>query len=276
MKQLDTSLLKVTPKDLGNITTKYGLTINGSNGSMSLINNIDLKLDTEFDTEHGKMSLEQFKDSNHQKVRCQAKFRLDSSSWNGYLGRHEDGSPFHYDNGTHIKYVIPKQLIAKGLWSNHKRPLTDTGNAERFVDLADGCCRYIPELSRFIVFTDDKWGYISDSEIELATKTVARSILNEAATCSSDQMAAELTCWQKYSESKSGRKNMLELVKGEISLPFSKIDDNKDLIGCKNGVVDLQLQTLIPPNRDNFIVSKMSASFDPGRLHRVLRNSLTR
>ena len=264
MRQLDTSLLKVTSKDLGHISKQYGLTISGSNGSMSLINNVDLKLDIEFDTEHGKMSLEQFKDSNHQKIRCQAKFRPDSSSWNGYLGRHKDGSPFHYDNGTHIKYVMPKQLIANGLWSKHKRPLTDTGNAERFVDLANGDCRYISELARFIVFMDDKWVYASDSAIELATKTVARSILNEAATCSSDQMAAELTSWQKYSESKSGRKNILELIKAEISLPFSKIDGNKNLLGCKNGVVDLQSQTLIPPNRDNFIVSRMSASFDPG------------
>ena len=56
---------------------------------------------------------------------------------------------------------------------------------------------------------------------------------------------------------------MLELVKGELSLPFSKIDENNDLIGCQNGVVDLQTQTLLPPNRDNFVVSKMAVSFDP-------------
>ena len=93
---------------------------------------------------------------------------------------------------------------------------------------------------------DDIWGYASVSTIELATKTVARSILNEAAACSSDQMEAQLIRWQQYSESRSGRNNILELVKGEISLPFSKIDKNKNLIGCKNGVVDLQLQTLIP------------------------------
>jgi putative DNA primase/helicase len=264
MKQLDTSLLKVTSKDLGNISTQYGLTVSGSNGSVSLINKVDLKLDTEFDTEHGTMSLEQFKDSNHQKVRCQAKFRPDSTSWNGYLGKHKDGSPFHYDNGTHIKYVIPKQLVAKGLWSKHNRPLTDTGNAERFVDLADGYCWYIPELSRFIVFINDMWGYASVSTIELATKTVARSILIEAAACSNDQMKDQLNSWQKYSESRFGRKNMLELVRGEISLSFSKIDENKDLIGCKNGVVDLHLQKLITPDRDNFVVSKMCVSFDPG------------
>ena len=226
MRQLDTSLLKVTSKNLGHISSKYGLTVSGSNGSMSLINNVDLKLDAEFDTEYGKMSLEKFKDSNHQKVRCQAKFRPDSSSWNGYLGKHKDGSPFHYDNGTHIKYVIPKPLIAEGLCSNHKRPLTDTGNAERFLDLANGYCGYISELTKFIIFIDNMWGYASVSTIELATKTVARSILNEAAACSSDQMEAKLISWQKYSESRSGRKNILELVKGEISLSFSEIDEN--------------------------------------------------
>ena len=68
MRQLDTSLLKVTSKNLGHISTQYGLTVSGSNGSMSLINNVDLKLDTEFDTEHDKMSLEQFKNIQLTKV----------------------------------------------------------------------------------------------------------------------------------------------------------------------------------------------------------------
>ena len=266
MRHLDTSLLTVASKDLGHISRQYGLTVSGSTGSVSLINSSNLTLDTDFDTEHGNMTLEQFKDSNRQKVRCQAKFRPDSSSWNGYLGKHKDGSPFHYDNGTHIKYVLPKQLLVKGQWSRHTRPLTDTGNAERFADLANGCCRHIPELNKFVVFIDDMWGYASASAIELATKTVARSILTEAAACSSDQMEAQLIRWQQYSESRSGRKNILELVKGELSLPFSKIDENKDLIGCKNGVVDLQSQTLLPPNRNNFVVSKMAVSFDPGAI----------
>ena len=70
MRQLDTSLLKVTSKNLGHISTQYGLTVSGSNGSMSLINNVDLTLDTEFDTKLGKISLEKFKDSNQQKVCC--------------------------------------------------------------------------------------------------------------------------------------------------------------------------------------------------------------
>ena len=263
MNQLDTSLLTVSEVSKARISKHYGLTIRGDSGSMSLINETDLTLDSQFETEHGTMALEEFKNSPHHKVRCQAKFRPDSSSWNGYLGRHKDGSPFHYDNGTHIKYVLPMQLIAKGPWSSHSRPLTDTGNAERFVDLADGCCRYIHELTKFIISTDDMWGYAPVSAIELATKTVARSILSEAAACSSDDKKDQLLDWQKYSESRASRKNMLELVKSELSIPFSWIDGNKDLIGCQNGVVDLQSQSLLPPNRNNFVVSKMAASLDP-------------
>ena len=41
------------------------------------------------------------------------------------------------------------------------------------------------------------------------------------------------------------------------------MNDGFHLFGCKNGVVDLQSQTLLPPNRDNFVVSKMAVSFDP-------------
>lgn len=263
MNQLDTSLLTVSEISKASISKQYGLTIRGSSGSISLINETDLTLDSQFETEHGTMALEEFKNSPHLKIRCQAKFRPDSSSWNGYLGKHKDGSPFHYDNGTHIKYVLPASLISKGLWSRYGRPLTDTGNAERFVDLANGDCRYIPELGEFIVFTDGMWRYASESEIVLSTKTVARSIGDEADSCSSEQKAIQLQSWAKNSESKSARKNMLDLVKCEIPLPFANVDSNKDLVGCQNGIVNLQSQTLIPPNRDQFVIKKMAVSFEP-------------
>jgi len=54
---------------------------------------------------HSEMTLMEFWRSEHKKIRCQATFR-ESSSWNGFLGKHDDGTPFLFDNGTRVKYLL--------------------------------------------------------------------------------------------------------------------------------------------------------------------------
>jgi hypothetical protein len=74
-----------------------------------------LTLDSVVQTQrHGTMTVREFWESDLPRVRCQTLFR-DSTSWNGYLGRHNDeaGTPFHYDNGLGAKYVIPRGKVQR-------------------------------------------------------------------------------------------------------------------------------------------------------------------
>ena len=43
---------------------------------------------------------------NMGKLRCQAVFRPDSSSWAAFLNTHDDGTPFLYDVGCQIKFTL--------------------------------------------------------------------------------------------------------------------------------------------------------------------------
>lgn len=77
-----------------------------------IINDRLLSVDTVVETEIGPLTVIQFWKSPHQKLRCQATFR-ESTSMNGILGRHGDSSPFLFDNGTRIKYVLPPDELQR-------------------------------------------------------------------------------------------------------------------------------------------------------------------
>jgi hypothetical protein len=71
-----------------------------------------LKMDTQIETNAGVMTVEEYWKGDKGKLRCQTPFR-ESSSENGILNRHKDGTPFVYDNGIRVRYVLPPELVRK-------------------------------------------------------------------------------------------------------------------------------------------------------------------
>jgi hypothetical protein len=122
-RRLDTSLLlDLTDEEVVAYANKTGQrvvrksrteSVTGADGkvvkrqfySFSAIDDRLLKMDTSIETQVGTMTIKEYMESDHGKLRCQTPFR-DSSSWNGILNRHADGSPFVYDNGLRCRYVL--------------------------------------------------------------------------------------------------------------------------------------------------------------------------
>lgn len=71
-----------------------------------------LSMDTIIETQTGSMTLAEYWKSDAGKLRCQTPFR-ESSSWNGILNRHSDGTPFVFDNGIRTRYVLPHAAVLK-------------------------------------------------------------------------------------------------------------------------------------------------------------------
>ena len=92
-----------------------------------IFNDRFLTADTNIETEQGNMILMDFWVSEHQKLRCQSTFRA-SNSWNGILGLHDDFTPFLFDNGTRIKYVLPeveRQRLISEAWIGRLSNMTN-------------------------------------------------------------------------------------------------------------------------------------------------------
>lgn len=131
--RLDTKLLEVTPEAQTEVKRRTGFALERVERDgvalYMMVNDRDLTLTTEVDTEKGRMTVESYWLSDHEKLRCQAVFRPDSSSQAAYLNRHADGAPFLFDVGTQTKFVLPaaeslrfrnQQAIKAGITSKAK------------------------------------------------------------------------------------------------------------------------------------------------------------
>ena len=110
--RLNTELLRVDDADAQLIEAKTGYKIerqrSGLGMTCNLMNDTDLTPDTLIDTSIGQMTVQEFWDSDHDKLRCQAVFRPDSNSMAAFLSRHASGEPFLYDVGTQTKFCLSK------------------------------------------------------------------------------------------------------------------------------------------------------------------------
>ena len=77
------------------------------------VDNTKLKADTVIETEAGKLTLLEYWQSDAGHTRCQTPFRA-SSTENGILNRHKDGTPFVFDNGLRVRYVLSKVELKSG------------------------------------------------------------------------------------------------------------------------------------------------------------------
>ena len=89
----------------------------------------DTKVTVQIDGEHHTITVLEYWESAHKKLRCQVVFR-DSTSWNGILNRH-DGvwtAPFLFDNGARVKYVLSQEHVEThrvGVWIKHLERMDD-------------------------------------------------------------------------------------------------------------------------------------------------------
>jgi hypothetical protein len=89
----------------GQMTTRYV-------SHVGAVDDRQLKWDTQIETKAGSLTLGDYWKGDAGHTRCQTPFR-DSSSWNGILNRHKDGTPFVYDNGIRCRYNLSAALIEK-------------------------------------------------------------------------------------------------------------------------------------------------------------------
>ena len=101
-------------------------------------------------------------------------------------------------------------------------PLTDSGNAERLVEMFGDDVRFVPEWGKFHVWNGKFWAEDAGSVRVLErSKAVARSFLVEASTCDSEERRDDLAKHALRSEQEPKRRAMVALVKAEPLIRLS-------------------------------------------------------
>lgn len=123
--------------------------------------------------------------------------------------------------------------------------LTDLGNAEMFRDACSENLRYVHPKQQWLVYRDHRW--MKDSG--QGAMNLAMELVRQAGTAASAMMTGEMRekAIRHYLASESSRalKAMIDLAKNlaPIADDGRDWDQNPDLIGCPNGVIEFHSKT---------------------------------
>lgn len=138
-------------------------------------------------------------------------------------------------------------------------PLTDSGNADRFIASTRGNVAYNESMKKWMVWTGQQWEATDGNRIASFGRRVAEYIQVEADSVTSSCDAetkeglASIKVWQRHatiSQSRQRIEAMIDLSRGDIGTKATDYDAHLDYLPCRNGVVDLRDGTLLQHSRD--------------------------
>ena len=160
------------------------------------------------------------------------------------------------------KKTLPSVDILRELNQLH---MTDTGNADGFALLNGDDFRYDWNRKRWLYWDGVRWCVDSNSLATQAIKEMARARLAAAALIDDDEQCKKMVKWAFNSEAKYRLKSALELAQSEPPFPASTEQFDKDpyLLGCANGVMNLQTGEFREGRRDDYIMKSTNLNYNP-------------
>ena len=184
----------------------------------------------------------------------------------------EDGDSIH--EATSISNMdVPKDpdaLSPQDGGDEGRRSLSDTGNGRRLVDTFGAGIRYTTGLGWFVW----KEGYWKpdreDLEVQELAKKIAPIISSEVANYPESQHA-DVIRWAHQSRSNGRLRGAIDSAKSDprVEIPVQIWDNDENLLGCLNGVIDLRTGELLKGRPDLHITRRAPVTYTRG--HRNVR-----
>jgi putative DNA primase/helicase len=148
---------------------------------------------------------------------------------------------------------------------------SDTGNAERLVDLFGDQIRYASDIREWFIYEDGRWspdihGRIVEMAKEVSIREFERAdALIEENTVMSKYEAKLREEWAWKSRQAGHISSMISLAGSDPKVEIQSTDFDCDpwLLGCANGVVDLRTGELRQPDPTDLITKSTGVPFDP-------------
>ena len=154
-------------------------------------------------------------------------------------------------------------------WSPNKpdtpeasRPLTQLGNAERFVDAYGQQCRWVPQWG-WMRFNGQRWSAVEEEGAEHLAVSVVRGIYEEASEEPDQERRAKIAAWAKTSESRAQISAMVHLARGYLPAKTGNFDQHLRLFNVPNGTIDLATQKIRPHDPADFLTKMSPVDLDP-------------
>jgi putative DNA primase/helicase len=145
------------------------------------------------------------------------------------------------DDGNENKYTafLRVQDILKSI--NSAKPLTDVGNAERFVERWGDTVCFLPHRKQYMIFDGKRYALDDSGQItKLAIETM-KSIYDECMDESGDKRRKKITAHAHMSQSEGKIRSLLTLSQHQIARAHNDFDKNPYLLNTQNGTIDLKV-----------------------------------
>lgn len=160
----------------------------------------------------------------------------------------------------------PPSLIAADVRDGTEctRPLSETGNAIRLLDMHGERLRFVPEAKAWLVWRDGAWQWDIDGAAVRATAAdLPNRIYNEGAAF--DFMEAEhFAKWARKSQTAKVVDAAVRLLsdRGEVRLPLAVVDSDPMLAGLNNAreVIDLTTGKVRPAKPSDLVTKSLRVS----------------
>ena len=141
-------------------------------------------------------------------------------------------------------------------------PLTDLGNAERFVDRWGDYFVFCPGFQKYLVWTGTHWEPDADLCVERWAAETVRN-LRDKATLNEKRQGNNLLKWADRSEHEARLKAMVKLARPMKTVAVDDLDQNPYLLNCLNGTLDLKTGELRYHDQADRITKAVEIEFDP-------------
>ena len=148
-----------------------------------------------------------------------------------------------------------------------ERTLSDTGNGRRFVDTFGVAIRYTEGIGWFH-WSGTYWKPDTERlEMQELAKSLAPVIASEVIQYEGQtEKQSEIIKWAQLSKSNARLKSAVENANSDrrIRVEVDKWDSDLNLLGVKNGVVDLRTGELLQNRPDLYITKRAPVAYTPG------------
>lgn len=142
--------------------------------------------------------------------------------------------------------------------------LTDMGNGIRLVKQYGNKIRYCYDWGKWLIWDEKRWTMDKNGAIMRTAKDTVRSIYIEAAAATEENERKTIAKHAIQSESESKLKAMIALAESEIGIPVKPelFDQNKYLLNCSNGTIELKTGIIREHRQEDFITKMVPTAYD--------------
>lgn len=163
----------------------------------------------------------------------------------------------------------PDALDPQDGGDQRRRSLSDTGNGRRLVDVFGAGVRYTTGLGWF-VWKDGYWKPDrEDLEVQELTKRIPPIISSDVSSYPESQQS-DVISWAHSSRSNSRLRGAIESAKSDprVEVAVDKWDNDENLLGVLNGVIDLKTGELLKGRPDLYITRRAPVTYTAGHTNK--------